>query len=334
LKRPTRNDVAKLAGVSVATVSYVVNDGPRPVNEDTRQKVLDAIIELKYHPHAIARSLKTGNTNTIGLLVPSLLPTLFGHLVTAFEDELAVRNYGLILASSHEDYDREQSMLNVLANRFIDGLLYVPMSEKHDGMIAQLIESGVPVVLVDRYIQEINADIVTTDNVEAARHATASLIKKGCRRILCLSFSDTASSSLDRVQGYYRAHQECGLDVDHSLELLITWPFGKSVKEVLISYIHENGLPDGILCTVEGFLTEALQTLRELDVRIPDQVHLAGGFGASFSPWKELIEPPVLIIRQNYQEIAKIAVECMMERLNGESLPARTMLIPAEYYPF
>ena len=333
MKRPTRNDVAKLAGVSVATVSYVVNNGPRPVFIETKEKVLAAIDELNYHPHAIARSLKTGNTNTIGLLVPSLVPALFGHLVTAVEDELALRNYGLILASSHEDYDREKYMLNVLGNRSIDGLLFVPMSDKHDGVITQMIASGIPVVFVDRYIPEVNADIVTTDNIEAARQATASLIKNGCKRILCISFSDTASSSQDRVKGYYRAHQEFGLQVDKKLDLLITWPFGKSVKETVISYIQENGLPDGILCTVEGFLTDVIQVLRELKLRIPENIHVAGGFGPSFSPWRELIESPVFIVRQNYQGLARAAVECMMERLNGYKLPPRATQIQAEYYP-
>ncbi len=334
MKRPTRDDVARHAGVSVATVSYVVNNGPRPVLEETRNRVLAAIDELGYHPHAIARSLKTGNTKTIGLLVPSLVPTLFGHLVTAFEDELALRNYGLILASSHEDFDREAYMLDVLTNRSIDGLIYIPMSESNNEKIDQMVKTGLPVVFVDRYIPTVPADIIATDNIEAARRATFSLIKNGCKKILCLSFSDTASSSLDRVKGYYRAHQEAGMKVDKKLDLMINWPFGKSVREALINHIHENGLPDGILCTVEGFLTEVIQVLRELDVKIPNQVHVAGGFGASFSPWRELIESPVLIVRQNYQEMASLAVQYLMDRLEGVEIPPRTSLVQAEYYPF
>ena len=168
-KRPTRDDVAKLAGVSVATVSYVINDGPRPVAEDTRARVLEAVEQLGYRPHAIARSLKTGRTCTVGLLIPTLLSPGFAYLINEVEDCLASQDYALVLASSHEDSERERRMLDVMVSQSIDGLLYTPSGPRLRDQVAGLIENDVPVVFLDRYIPGVPADTVMTDNVQAGR---------------------------------------------------------------------------------------------------------------------------------------------------------------------
>jgi LacI family transcriptional regulator len=329
-KRANRDDVAKLAGVSVATVSYVINNGPRPVATETRDRVLAAIKKLGYRPSSIARSLKTGNTRTIGLLVPSLLPTLFGHLVTAIENELAHRDYGLIVASSHEDFDREKHMLGALADRSIDGLLYIPMSGHSHKMVTQIFKEEIPIVFIDRYASDIAADVVMTDNIESSKMATNCLIQSGCRRILCLSFSHDATSALDRVEGHRRALRENGIPTDNSMIMVVDWPFGAGVEKPLLQYIDANGLPDGILCTVEGFLSDVIQVMRKQNIRVPDQVKIAGGFTAEFSPWQELIERPIPIVRQNFEEIARQSVEFLMDRIQGNDVPPRIVLIPGE----
>ena len=149
---PKRSDVAKLAGVSVATVSYVVNNGPRPVSKETSVKVRAAIEELGYRPHAIARSLSKGKTQTVGFLAPSLVSGFNSYLVDAVEERLAQRGYGLLLASSHEDPAHETQMLNTLASESVDGLLLVPTSYRNGAQVRELIARGLPVVFVDRYI--------------------------------------------------------------------------------------------------------------------------------------------------------------------------------------
>lgn len=331
MKRPTRREVAKLAGVSVATVSYVVNNGPRPVSEETRERVLTAIEELGYKPSAIARSLKTGNTQTVGVIVPSLVAGFFGYLVTELEVQLAERGYSLILASSSEDCEREKNLLNVLADRSIDGLLYVPISAENCDDVKQLIESGIPVVFIDRYKPGVQADAVMTDNVKAAKRATNHLIQSGCQRIVCISFHHQASSALERIDGYRQALQDNDLPIDQKMILHAMWPFGESVEDALLAHIESHGIPDGIFCTVEGHLGIVIKALRELGIRVPNQVQVSGGFTASTSPWNELMDIPIPIVRQNYQLIAQRAVELLMDRINGDDLPLHTELIEAEY---
>ena len=330
MKKPTRYDVAKLAGVSEATVSYVINDGPRPVAENTRLKVLQAIEELGYRPHAIARSLRRGSTQTIGLLVQSLLQSFVSHLVNSVEECLASRGYGLILASTHEIVEREAHMLNTLAGQTIDGLLYIPTSSEQSELVHRLLNEGIPLVFIDRYIEGVAADVVMSDNILAAREMTNFLIQEGCQKIMCISFSQEASSALERVKGYNLALQENGMGRDDSLVLVLRYAAGESPLEDLKVYFQNNGLPDGILCTTDSQLILVTQALEQIGIRVPEQVRVAGGFFGS--PWNELLLSPFPLVKQNYQLIAEVAVTYLLDRINGNTEPPRVNLIAPEFY--
>ena len=329
MNRPKRSDVAKLAGVSTATVSYVLNNGPRPVAEETRARVQAAIKELKYHPHAIARSLSKGKTQTVGFLAPSFVSGFMSYLVDAVEANLARRGYGLLLASSHEDSARENQMLTTLASQAIDGLLLVPTSSSNGGNIIELMTRGLPVVFIDRYVAGVAADVVTTDNVEAARHATEYLLQRGRKHCICISFSDEASSAIDRVQGFRKALAEHGVTApDHSV-MVVRYAAGDSVSAHLAAYIEVSGVPDGILCTTDVFFIETVKFLRSHGFKVPGQVDVTGSF--FFSPWNEILDPPLPIVCQDYNQIADRAVKCLIERIEGSGAgPApRLELVPA-----
>jgi DNA-binding LacI/PurR family transcriptional regulator len=327
-KRPTRDDVARLAGVSVATVSYVINDGPRPVSEERKVRVLRAVEELGYRPHAIARSLKTGRTHTVGLLIPTLLSPGFAYLINEVEDCLASHDYTLVLASSHEDGERERRVLDVMASQSIDGLLFTPSTVEQRDQVMQLIEGGIPVVFLDRCIAGVPADTVMTDNVKAGCQATEYLIQQGCRHIVCISFSHEASAALDRVEGYRQALRQHGLPVDEKMILVIPDPAGEAGMSALLEYSDAYGLPDGILSTNQMHTIGVLKSLRARGVRIPDQVIVVGGFFVS--PWDTLLEPPLPLVNQDMQRMARQAVEFLIQRLQGDDSPPRTVLLDAE----
>jgi LacI family transcriptional regulator len=327
-KRPTRYDVARLAGVSVATVSYVVNGGPAHVSDETRQRVLHAIEQLGYRPHAIARSLKTGRTRTVGLLIPTLLSPGFAYLINEVEDCLASHSYALLLASSHENGERERQVLDVLVSQSVDGLLFTPSSARCRQRVVQVISDGLPVVFLDRYIPDVPADTVMTDNVEAGRQATECLIRQGRRRIVCISFSDEASAALDRVEGYRQALCQHGLPVDERMILVVPDPSGEASMSALLKYRADFGLPDGILCTNQTHTIGVMKVLRQWGIRIPDQVAVVGGFFVS--PWDTLLEPPLTLVNQDMRLMACKAVEFLMQRLQGCDLPPRTLLLEPE----
>ena len=326
-KRPNRNDVANLAGVSVATVSYVVNDRPGRVSEKTRQLVLQAVDQLGYQPHAIARSLKTGRTNTVGLLIPTLLSPGFAYLINEVEDCLADRGYALVLASSHEDVQRERRVLEVMVSQSVDGLLFTPSSMSCGDRLVQLMREGLPVVFLDRCIPDVPADTVMTDNVRAGQQATEYLIHQGCRRIVCVSFSHEASAALDRVRGYREAMGEHGLPSDNGMVLVIPDPSGEEGVSALLQYVAEHGVPDGIMCTNQLHTIAVVKALRQQGIGIPDQVAVVGGFFVS--PWDALVEPALPLVDQDMRHMARQAVEFLMERVQGCDLPPRTVLLDA-----
>ena len=259
----------------------------------------------------------------------SLIPTFIARLVNAVEDSLAKWGYGLILASTHEDCDRERHMLQVLADQSIDGLLYIPTTCSNSDIVTRLIEQGLPVVFMDRYIPGVPADAVMTDNVSAAKTAVEYLIQHGCQKIVCLSFSKEASSALERIEGYRQVIEEHGFGYDEQNVLLISYAKGESVEPALLAYIDKFGIPDGIFCTTDSFVFETMKILRQCSIKVPDQVRLVGGFDRA--EWSSLLDPPIPFIMQDFELIAQRAVEFLMERIDGKEYAPRTELISADF---
>jgi LacI family transcriptional regulator len=264
----------------------------------------------------------------VGLLIPTLLSPGFAYLINEVEDCLANHDYTLVLASSHEDGERESQVLNVMASQSIDGLLYTPSTSRHGDQVTGLIENGVPVVFVDRHIPGVPADTVMTDNVKAGCQATEYLIRQGCRQIVCISFSHEASAALDRVEGYRQALHKHQLPIDEKMILVIPDPAGEEGMFALLEYSDRFGLPDGIMCTNQTHTIGALKALRERGVRIPEQVAVIGGFFVS--PWDTLLEPPLPLVNQDMNLMARTAVEFLMQRLAGDASPPRTVLLDPE----
>jgi len=329
MKRPKISDVAMLAGVSNATVSYVINNGPRMVSEKTRQRVNEAIETLGYYPYVAARNMRKGNTQTVGFLVQSLISPFVSALVNSIEKYLTKNNYHLILASAHEDHKREAYMLNALANQSIDGLLYIPTSSINGVFINRLIQNGLPVVLVDRKINDVSADLVMTDNFSAAKKATDYLIKNDCKHIMCISFSEEASSAIDRVEGYRSALIERNLPFDDRYILIHQYTLEEKIEEKFMEKISQIGLPDGIICMTDSIFIDIIKVLKKMGVNVPNQVHVTGSFYNS--PWNALIEPPLPVVNQNHELIAKYSVQFLLERINGFNQDPRTKLVEAEY---
>jgi DNA-binding LacI/PurR family transcriptional regulator len=264
----------------------------------------------------------------VGLLIPTLLSPGFAYLINEVEDCLVSHDYALVLASSHEDGEREKRVLEVMASQSIDGLLYTPSTSRHCDQVTTFINEGVPVVFLDRHIPGVPADTVMTDNVKAGRQAAEYLIQQGCRHIVCVSFSHEASAALDRVEGYRQALRQHQLPLDERMVLVIPDPAGEEGMSSLWVYSDTFGLPDGILCNNQTHTIGVVKALRQRGVRIPDQVAIIGGFFVS--PWDTLLEPPLPLVNQDMHCMARKAVEFLIERLQGDDSPPRTVLLDAE----
>ena len=269
----TRKDVARLADVSTATVSYVVNNGPRPVSEETRKKVLWAIEQLGYQPNAIARSLVTKKTNSIGFILPDILNPVHAAITKAFEDALHIADYSLIIGNSDESPEREQAYLTVLLSKGVDGIALTPTGGNRRTLFS-LAESGKQIVLLDRQLEGLNADCVLFDNVVGTYQAVRHLIKQGHKRIGLINLSRSLTPGRERGEGYERALLEAGIKVEP--RLMVEGSFkaqqGDMLTESLLEvtppptalFVSSNRLMQGVLCTV-----------RDRKLRVPEDLALA-----------------------------------------------------------
>lgn len=201
-------DVAADLGLSVVTISKVLRNHP-DISDETRERVLKRVKELRYYPSATARSLVSGRSYLIGLLVPDLLHPFFAEIAVAVSKTIRKRGYSLIIVSSEEDRDLEEQEIEQMVARRLDGLI-IAASVRSTGILDRLEEQKEPYVLIDRSFQGHTANFVGIDDKAAGRIATQHLIQGGCTKIAHIGGRDT-STSIDRLVGYKQALQQAGL---------------------------------------------------------------------------------------------------------------------------
>jgi LacI family transcriptional regulator len=206
----TMRDVARLAGVSVATVSAVIN-GTAKVSPSLTRKVQRAMAALDYHPDQVARSLKMGKTSVVGMIIPDITNMFFPEVIQGVEDAARKAGYSVMLCNSNEDPEQEQQHLNTLFARRVDGVLLA--SPNPSGACARLGRRRVPIVFIDRVPEGAGFCAVTTDNVEGAHTAVRLLISLGHKRIAMICGPSHLSPFADRLEGFRRAMQEANLPV-------------------------------------------------------------------------------------------------------------------------
>ncbi len=207
--------VAERAGVSVTTVSHVINE-TRPVSEELRQRVLAAMDELGYQPNRLARSLRRGKTHTFGMIIPDNANPFFAEMARGVEDTSFGQGYSVILCNSDGDLDKELLYTNMLAEKRVDGILFVAAGLSTE-RILDLQARQMPLVLVDRDLPNAAVDSVLTDNAQGGWLATRHLIELGHRRIGCIIGPSDITPSAERITGYRRALHESDIPVDEAL---------------------------------------------------------------------------------------------------------------------
>ncbi len=206
----TRADVARRAGTSTAVVSYVVNDGPRPVAAETRQRVLDAIAELGHRPNRVAQALRGRRARVLGLIVPDISNPFYAELARVIENSADLLGYTLVLGNSEQDAQRELRYVRTFLDRQVDGLFLISGSSSEELMTLSS-EVAIPFVLLDRRINYApNAYLIATDGVAGAMTATRHLLDLGHRRIAALC--GPAKMPSERAKGYLQAMGEAGLE--------------------------------------------------------------------------------------------------------------------------
>ena len=213
---PTIVEVAKRAGVSIATVSNVIR-GTRRVSSKLEERVRTAIRELDYYPNEIARSLKVKQTRMLGLVLPDITNPFFPEIIRGAEDTAFERGYFLVTANTDEQSGRERRIVAALRSYRVDGILLASTPGKDTSHITSTMQAGVSVVCLDRYVPGIPMDAVLLDNVRGGRECVRHLIQSGHRRIAIITGSLELQTARERLRGYEEALKEADIKTDRKL---------------------------------------------------------------------------------------------------------------------
>ena len=304
----TIKDVAALAGISYTTVSHVLNK-TRPVSEQVRLKVEAAIAELDYVPSAVARSLKARSTATIGLLVPNSVNPYFAELARGIEDGCERNGYCVILCNSDDDPKKQRSYLRVLLEKRVDGLVVASVGEDRD-LLESLANVRTPMVIVDRALDGVDADLVRIDHEQGAYLATRHLIDLGHRDIACIGGPiDTGVSQL-RVEGFRRAMAEAGLQVSPGqvLHSDFTSPGGHAAASRLL----DGEPPTAIFAGNDMIGFGVLRAAAERNIDVPGQLSVIGFDDIELSRY---VYPPLTTVGQSIRELGESAAELLLSRV-------------------
>jgi len=307
----TIRDVAKKAGVSVATVSHVIN-GTRKVAPETEARVRRAMEALGYQPNAIAQSLRKRTTYAIGILVSDITNPFFATLVRGAEDAALEAGYSVIMCNSDEDPQKEDMYIRALWRRRIDGMLIAPTRDGTSPALQELVRRKLPFVFVDRKAKGIEADAVLSDNIGGAYLATKHLIERGHKRIGIVLGIPGATTTEERLLGYRQALEETGLPFT---EDLVVWggyrmEGGRKACAQLLSLSDP---PTAIFSTNNLMTVGVLQELSHRSIKIPEEVAVVGFDDLE---WAEIVYPPLTVVAQRPYEIGYQAFKILLRRLN------------------
>ena len=211
LKKISLKDIAEAAGVSTALVSFVLNGKKKEyrVGEETAQRIMKIANEMNYQPNLAAKSLRSGKTKTIGLVVSDISNPFFSQLARVLEDEATKRGYTVLFGSSDEDTDKMNRVVSNLINKGVDGLMIVPC-ENSEKSIASLVNNNIPIVLFDRYFPEINVSYVALNNFNAAYISTKYLLDAGYNAPCMVAYDINLIHMKERIRGYKKAMENAG----------------------------------------------------------------------------------------------------------------------------
>jgi DNA-binding LacI/PurR family transcriptional regulator len=268
-------DVAKKAGVSISTVSRVLN-GTAKVNEEVKKRVEAAMQALAYQPNPAARSLRTNRSRIIGLLISDIQNPYFMRLIQGVEEEALRHEYSLILCNSNENPQREQQYLDVLYSERVAGAIIVPTRERFgEAILNKFRERHIPIVAVDRRVKDKDVDAVLVDNIRGAFEAITHLINNGYRRIGAVTGPMTVTTGRDRLEGYRQALLEAGIPNDPALER--SGPFDVATGRKLTAELLELEPAIDAIFSGNNLLTlGALNAIHAHQLQVPKDIGLVG----------------------------------------------------------
>jgi LacI family transcriptional regulator len=325
--RVTLRDVARVSGVHPGTASRALNEETRAlVNEETARRVLEAAAELGYRPNPIARGLKTNRSYTIGVLIPDLTNPLFPPILRGIEDRLEESGYTPLMANTDNDPERERMDWHAMRARQVDGIVAATARRDHE-LLDELLEAGIPVVLVNRRAPESGIPSATADDRQGIRLAVGHLAELGHERIAHIAGPLELSTGLDRHEGFHEAMRELGLEPDPEL-IVVTGAFTEAEGAKACAELLGRGAgPTAIAAANDLIALGCYDVFAERGIACPEEISVVG---FNDMPFAGRFQPPLTTIRIPHYEIGMAAAELILENLlNGGAPPRDIRLEPS-----
>ena len=325
--RPTMRDVAALSGVSLKTVSRVVNLEPG-VSDDLADRVRQAAEQLDYHPNLTASSLRRsdGKTQTIGLILEDVSNPFEAALHRRIEEVARARGVVVIAGSVDEDEARERDLATALVARRVDGLIVMPTG--HDqSYLAKEQRSGTPMVFVDRPPTFLDADCVLTANESGARAAVAHLISHGHRRIAFLGDQPSISTAIERLSGYRDALERAGIAADSAL-IRLSLTSSDQAEIAVAELLAEPDAPTAIFASQNLLTIGVVRALHQFG-----RQHSIALVGFDDLPLVDLLNPGVTLVLQDVAGLGTATADILFRRLDGDTRPSERIILPTTLIP-
>ncbi|MED4280287.1 LacI family DNA-binding transcriptional regulator [Priestia megaterium] len=319
--KPTIYDVAKEAGVSISTVSKVLNN-TGSIAEKTRKKVRDTMHQLDYQPSVVASVKK--RIQTIGLLIPNIANPFMAEIARGIENHVKKFGFSLMICSTDNDLKNEIEYISILKQKYIDGII-IATGLKEDKAIKELLKADIPVALLSRDVSSLAVDAVLVDDFLGGYEATKHLISLGHKRIAMITEDIRFPTIGARFEGYKRALEEAGLPYDESLVSLNNTSLDEG-KQSTRELLHLSIPPTAIFASTEFLAIGAIQGAREFKIKVPRDLSIIGFDDTVLST---ICDPPLTTIAQPIHEMSKKVVELLIQEIeDSKETKQRIVLSP------
>ncbi len=318
-------DVASEAGVSITTVSHVIN-GTRHVNEQTQARVQAAIERTGYMPHSIARALAGARTQSIGLALSGIANPFFVDFISSIEAEAARSGYTLLIGDTHDEPGKELQMVRELLRRRVDGLLLAPSPGAADELLPFLASQGTPLVLLDRFLP-VDVDQVGTENEAPAAQLVEHLAEHGHRHIGLIAGLPGLSTTEERIRGYETGLKRSGLAVDPAL-IAHGASQHEPAREAAHRLLDSRQPPSALVAANNAMTIGAMHAARDRGLDVPGDLALVA---FDDFEWSDLFKPRLTVIAQPVAAIGTRAVQLLLSRLADPGRPHEEVRLPATF---
>lgn len=312
-------DVAREAGVSMATVSRVVNGNPN-VKPSTRKKVSEVIERLDYRPNAVARGLASKKTTTVGVIIPSVTNLFFASLARGIDDIASMYKYNIILANSDDNEEKELQVFNTLLAQQVDGLIFMA-NNVSDNILKEIQRSSTPVVFAGTLVEDPDAFTVNIDSRRATQQATEALLEKG-RRVAIVTGNPEFVISEHRLDGYKAALEACGVDYDEELVIQqdLTYKDAHKILEELLAV-----KADSMIVKSDSIAAAVMNAAQDEGLKVPEDFEV---ITTDNSVITEIVRPQLTSIQQPLYDIGAVAMRLLTKIMNNEEVDEKQVILP------